>query len=382
MASIQTRRTAAGDLTYRVMFRIDGQQRSETFHDPGAAGEFAALVERIGGAAAVAIRDARSGTRTGPPVVTLATWFTHHLEVSTSLTAGTRAEYRRVAERTWLPTLGPLPLDLVTRDHVARWIGTQAATPTSRGKPPSSKTIANAHGLLSTVMATAVDAGHIPANPCRGLGIPRTERGEMVFLSPGEFAVLLSKVPARWQPLISFLAATGLRWGEATALRWGDLDLDVDVPVVRVVRAWKKGAKVKELGAPKTRRSLRTVSLPAQTVEQLRPLTGAADDLVFTADRGGVVHHGNFRWRIWQPAVKAADLGKSPRLHDLRHSHASWLIAAGVPLPVIQRRLGHESIQTTVDVYGHLAPDALEVAARATSLAMTQALPDVLELEA
>lgn len=364
------------------MFRIDRQQRSETFHDAGAAAEFAALVERIGGKAAVAIRDARSGVRTGPPVVTLEQWFEHHLAMATSLTPGTLAEYRRVAARSWMPTLGPLPLDLVARDDVARWIGAQAATRNEHGRTPSSKTLANAHGLLSTVMASAVDAGHIPSNPCRGLGIPRTVRGEMVFLSPGEFAVLVSHIPPRWQPLVSFLAATGLRWGEATALRWGDLDLDVDVPVVRVQRAWKKGAKVKELGAPKTRRSLRTVSLPTQIVGQLRPLAGDADALVFTADRGGVVHHGNFRWRFWVPAVEAAKLGKKPRIHDLRHSHASWLIAAGVPLPVIQRRLGHESIQTTVDVYGHLAPDALEVAARATSLAIAQAVPEVLEIEA
>ncbi|MCA0329475.1 MAG: tyrosine-type recombinase/integrase [Actinobacteria bacterium] len=69
-------------------------------------------------------------------------------------------------------------------------------------------------------------------------------------------------------------------------------------------------------------------------------------------------------------------------MHDLRHSHASWLIAAGVPLPVIQRRLGHESIQTTVDVYGHLAPDALEIAAQAATLALGQAMPEVLELNA
>ena len=103
---------------------------------------------------------------------------------------------------------------------------------------------------------------------------------------------------------------------------------------------------------------------------------------MFTADRGGVVHDGNFRWRIWSKAVEDAKLGKKPRIHDLRHSHASWLIAAGVPLPVIQRRMGHESIQTTVDVYGHLAPDALEIAARATSLAIAQAQPEVLEIGA
>ena len=363
------------------MFRLDGRQRSETFRDAAAAVEFAALVDRIGATAAVAIRDARSGPRAGRPVITLAEWFIHHLEHATSLTPGTLAEYRRVAERTWLPTLGPLPIELVSRDDVARWVGRQAATRTKRGAPTSAKTIANAHGLLSTVMASAVDAGHISTNPCRGLGLPRTERREMVFLSPAEYAQLLAHIPARWQRLINLLAGTGLRWGEATALRWGDVDLDADVPVVRVARAWKKGAKVKELGAPKTRRSLRTVSLPHQVVEQLRELQGEPGALVFTADRGGVVHDGNFRYRIWATAVTAAKVGKRPRIHDLRHSHASWLIAAGVPLPDIQRRLGHGSIQTTVDVYGHLAPDALGVAAAAPSNVLVQAVPELLAIE-
>jgi integrase len=55
--------------------------------------------------------------------------------------------------------------------------------------------------------------------------------------------------------------------------------------------------------------------------------------------------------------MQAAGIDKTPRIHDLRHSHASWLIAAGVPLPAIQRRLGHESITTTIDRYGHLAPE-------------------------
>ncbi len=66
-----------------------------------------------------------------------------------------------------------------------------------------------------------------------------------------------------------------------------------------------------------------------------------------------------------------------PRVHDLRHSHASALIAAGVPLPVVQRRMGHESIQTTVDVYGHLAPDAYAGAAEAMSVAMGGVSPQI-----
>ena len=84
------------------------------------------------------------------------------------------------------------------------------------------------------------------------------------------------------------------------------------------------------------------------------------------------VPYPTFRKR-WLLATTA--FGRDVRVHDLRHTHASWLIAAGVPLPVIQRRLGHESITTTVDRYGHLAPDSdvAVLAALDAQLATTEA---------
>ncbi|HTE71280.1 MAG TPA: site-specific integrase [Actinomycetes bacterium] len=387
MASIQKRARADGSVAYRVKFRFGGRMTSETFDDPSAAGEFGALVDKLGGEAAVRIRDARDDdTHVGP---TLADWFSHHLDHSPGMTVGTRAEYRRVAARSWMPNLGHLPITAIDRDAVARWVARQAATLTARNTPIAAKTIANQHGLLSTVMASAVAAGHRPDNPCRGLPLPRGRSEEMVFLTHDEFAVLLSHIPAVWRPLIVTLAGTGMRWGEATALLWADVDLDAAKPTIRVVRAWKKGDGARVMGVPKTRRSVRTISLPPEVVDVLRPLQGRSGEYVFTGARGGTVHHQNFHTRVWRPAVGklAGDRvvdgtmvrgdGKRPRIHDLRHSHASWLIAAGRPLPRIQRRLGHKSIQTTVDVYGHLTDDDDGGDALATSLALAQALPEL-----
>lgn len=374
MASIQQRRRASGDVVHRVMFRIDGRLTSETFGDLKAAQQFAKLVDRIGGQAAREIRSARTDSRSNTP--TLAEWFTHYLEHATGITPGTRREYERLALRTWLPDLGQLPVDAVSEDDVRRWVGRQSATLTRRGTPTSAKTISNAHGLLFHVMSRAVRAKHRPDNPCDDIDLPAGTREEMVFLSQDEFARLLEKIPEPYQPFILTLAGTGMRWGEATALRWCDIDLDADVPVVRIARAWKRSANGgRELGAPKTSRSRRTISLPAEVVDALRPLRSEPHELAFTGARGAQIHNQNFRPRVWAPAVKAANLGKSPRIHDLRHTHASWLIAAGVPLPVIQQRLGHESIQTTVDVYGHLSGDALTVAARAASAALAGIAP-------
>jgi integrase len=108
------------------------------------------------------------------------------------------------------------------------------------------------------------------------------------------------------------------------------------------------------------------------------------DEVLFTGPRGGRIYYGKFRSDVWAPAVAKAQaavdgdglevapelrLTVRPGVHALRHSHASWLIAAGVDLPTVQRRLGHESITTTIDSYGHLMPDQLEKAAAAADLA-------------
>ncbi|WP_251022766.1 site-specific integrase [Streptomyces sp. ISL-10] len=154
-----------------------------------------------------------------------------------------------------------------------------------------------------------------------------------------------------------------MRFGEATALRVSDLNLTSDKPTVSVQRAWKKAkkgsAKAFYLGPPKTKKGRRLLGLsPAQVDMVRRHVAGRSpEDFIFRAAMGGPWRHSNFYNRKWLPAVKAAvekGLPKRPRIHDLRHTHVAWLIAARIPLPAIQNRLGHESIQTTVDRYGHL----------------------------
>ncbi|MEH3078188.1 MAG: site-specific integrase [Quadrisphaera sp.] len=389
MSSIRPRRRNDGSTYYSVLFRDEGKQRSRSFERHDAARRYQRLVDSIGPKAADEMVDIPREADLPP---TLAEWLEHHLKHATGITEGTRADYQRLAERSWLPTLGAVPVDAVSRDAVAAWVGRQAKALTNRGTPTSAKTISNAHTLLSTVMASAVQAGHRADNPCRGVRLPRTERDEMVFLSHAEFAHLVAAVPEFWRPLVATLAGTGVRWGEATALQWGDVDLEADVPVLRVARAWKRGGPGgRTLGAPKTRRALRSVSLPPEVADALRPHAGDSEALVFTGKNGNRVDHRYFHRAVWKPAVAALagdrvepttgevtpGRGKRPRIHDLRHSHASWLLGAGVSLHVVQRRLGHESITTTVDVYGHLADSALAHAAAASSAALTAAFPSM-----
>lgn len=227
-----------GTVAWRVRFRLDGGGNpvSETFDDRAAAARFARLVEQVGGAAARQARDMTGAADAGTPTLAAA------------VTPGTIRRYRQIADSRILPVLGATPVDLITRSAVTRWLAEQRATPvtrgSTRGRPPSAKTLRGAQALLSAVLERQVEAGTIPRNVARGLKIPRdTVSRERVFLTPGQFAGLLEHVPAEHRALVAALYGLGLRFGEATALTPADLDLDADQPVVRITRAWKEGRR-------------------------------------------------------------------------------------------------------------------------------------------
>jgi len=108
---------------------------------------------------------------------------------------------------------------------------------------------------------------------------------------------------------------------------------------------------------PKSKRSRRTVTFPARVAAGLtHAATLERDALVFRAAMGGPVRYRQWWRRIWKPTLMRAGL-EGLRIHDLRHTHAAWLIAAGVPALAISRRLGHASSTVTMDLYGHLMPE-------------------------
>lgn len=382
---------------WRVQARDAGKMIQETFSGDNArdveraARQFAALTDRVGIAEARRIRDERTGAqRRGVP--TLAQWATEYLDKaggkSREANDGTRAGYRAILDSSILPRLGELPIDAITEDDVRAWVTWLESQPSQRrpGKTVAQKTVKNHHGLLSQILAAADARGLRSGNPARGIRPTRQRRERMVVLSQTEFATLLHFIPERGKPLVMWLAGTGMRWGEATALTWGDIDRSGPAALVHIDKAWQKGeTAARVLGPPKTDAGERTISVPYELVAEMgKP--GPGDALVFTGAGGGPLWPGGFYSRIWRPAVDAANdpercaeagltpLGKRPRLHDLRHSHASWLIAAGRPLPYIQARLGHEKITTTVDTYGHLLPDAHQGDVDAVLLAMSGVL--------
>jgi integrase len=168
--------------------------------------------------------------------------------------------------------------------------------------------------------------------------------------------------PDRYQVFVACLRATGARFGEVTAFYADDFQLDSATPSVRVERAWKRdGDNRFYIGPPKTKKSRRTISLPPSFVRDVRPIveSTAPGQHVFRTSYEGPIRHSTF-WQFWNDSIEALDYPADdrPRIHDMRHTHASLMLAGGMSIYELSRRLGHESIQTTIDRYSHLVPDA------------------------
>lgn len=351
---------------YRVRYRLGGRQTSETFRKRPDAVTFAALLDGGGVTAALGWLHARDKTET---TLTFGPWFAHYVEQLTGVSERTRADYRSMHRR-YLAHLDSTPLPLITRKHVTDLVNDLDRA----GRAP--KTIKQAVHLLSTCLALAVDEAHIVANPCRRVRLPQSRHGgtEARFLTREEFAALVAATPAHYRPLVVFLVGTGLRWSEATALEARHVDLTAGT--VRVEQAWKRvPGEGFAIGTPKTARSRRTVNAATIALAAVAPLLGKPSDLVFTTPKGTPVRHAWFHRGVWRPACEAAGLVPPPRLHDMRHTHASWLISDGTQLEAVQDQLGHESILTTRGVYGHLLPALGVAVGRSASAALEAALP-------
>lgn len=246
------------------------------------------------------------------------------------------------------PWFDDLSLIHITPSQIRRWIAQLDIAP---------KTIRHCHALLHAIMADAVAEGLISKNPCVGIRLPEVVRREMVCLTEPQLLQLYAEIPEQYRPLVILLSLTGMRWGEAVGLKVGRVDLLSGK--LHVVETLSEPHGQLAWSTPKTRASRRTVVISPRVVDVLLPLVAgkSSDEPVFTTHWGNLIRGRMFRDQIWLPAVKRLGWSPRPRIHDLRHAHASHLIAAGVPLLAISRRLGHAHIGVTADTYGHLLPE-------------------------
>ncbi|MFD4032107.1 tyrosine-type recombinase/integrase [Streptomyces sp. NPDC058637] len=388
MATIRERVRKDGTASFQVRWLQGGRGgtwEAERFEDPEQADTFRKLVDAhkqqwpygwVPGQGFVEPEQ-------DPDDVPLTDWARRYVDRLTGIDPRTRDDYRREVDRhislmvhtTRSGLVMPATIGNITADDVQDWVRLQeAGQPGAKAglwlrRPASPKSTANRHGLLWCIVQAAIDADPPlrTKNCCANTRLPRVDDGtseEMVFLEQEEYQLLRKHLtdPAA-RDLADWLIGTGMRWGEATALQVQDLRLGGPGPTVNVQRAWKRSPRGAQssffLGPPKTRKARRLVALAPTQVDLARRLTQGVspEAFLFRTPTGKAWRHSNFYNRKWIPAVAAAmetGLPRRPRIHDLRHSHVAWLVAANIPLPAIQARLGHESIQTTIDRYGHL----------------------------
>lgn len=363
MPGIEQRQLANGEVRHVVRVRDPdrGKYSSATFATRPEAERFVRDCDDRGAAWALAeyhrAKDAEDE-------LTLDQWAEIHFEALTKPSQATVRRYRRIYAETWRPHLGHMRLSQIERVHIA------AALNKTRG---SDKTLKNKWAVLTHILKMAVQDGKISRSPTVGVGLPeRTshETEEHRYLTHAEFWAVVDATPPYWRPLVITLGGTGIRWGELAALTVGDVDTENGA--LRITKAEKQDPNNPSktiVGPPKTKKGRRTVSLPRDVLDVLEPLLEGRKrtDRLFLPPNGGPLRHRTFYRDIWlKKSVGQSGIREPyPRLHDLRHSHVAWLIAINTHPSVIQRRLGHEKITTTLDTYGHLLPEmaAAEVTA-------------------
>ena len=281
---------------------------------------------------------------------TFGEWAEVWLETTIHLKPKTHATYESILRSRVLPAFAKSRIAAIEQIDVRRFVADLA----NAGDEPG--TIRNTFNVVRLVFGTAVSSGAVRVNPCTGLRMPKSPRKEMLFLTAEQVLDLADAIAPAYRLLVVFAAYTGLRAGEIGAVRVSRLDTQRGTLTVKESLADVNGKLV--FGPTKTYAD-RTVRMPRFLCEMLAAhLSGphAPDDLVFTGPSGGPLRHNLFYTRHFKPAVARAGLPDALRFHDLRHTCAALLIAQGAHPKAIMERLGHSTIQVTLDRYGHLFP--------------------------
>jgi len=338
---------------WKVRYRDpEGRPRSKTCNTKAEARAF---VEEVGHA-----RRGRLWVAPERGRITLFDWAEQYMTTVVHLRPTTVAIYEQELNhilarlgRTQIGRLEPLP--------VQAWLSELLTS----GMATSS--VQRKYRVLRRLLQVGVEKGVIATNPCTRVKPPTFETSELQFLTPDELAGLVEAVDPWYRTFVYAAAETGMRWSELVGLRRGRVDLlrrsiAVTEQLVFISGNSAKGREplwVRQ--KPKTKAGTRSISisgfLSGLLGEQLANRAEAGKDgMVFPNHHGAPIGRSIFHKRHWQPARTAVGLDGF-RFHDLRHTAVALAISQGAHPKAIQRRMGHSSINMTLDRYGHLFPE-------------------------
>jgi len=300
-------------------------------------------------------------------------WLKDYASMNT--TDRTQESYTSIVERHLMPALGRISLVDLQAQNVQGYYAKKLSEGRADGKGGlSARSVVYHHRILSKALDYGVKMGLVVRNVAKVVKPPRVARVTMQTLSPEEVSRFLEVArETDYYVYFATLLYTGLRRGELIALRWRNLDLGSGKLSV-VETAYRLGSGEYRIKEPKTPQSRRNVILPPSLVELfkvyrfdqelLRIQLGIslnADDFVFIRPDGSPVNP-NAVTLAFRRIIKRAGL-KDIRIHDLRHTHATLMLKAGIHPKVVSERLGHANIGITLDIYSHVLPGLQEAAA-------------------
>lgn len=309
-----------------------------------------------------------TGTFVNPGKTTLAEYLQRWLQEYAKPNLSPRGfeRYESITRVHLIPRLGNIPLVQITSEQLQKHYTLKV----NEGFSPRS--IRYLHVVLHKALETAMKWGLLARNVSDGVDVPRVRQAEMRTWDEYEVTRFLEAArDSRYYGLFHTALFTGMRRSELLALQWRDIDFH-QISVSRSLHQLRDGSYV--FTQPKSVKSRRTIALSPSSVltlaehkedqKGIRAMLGLPlrdDDLVF-ATHDGKPLRPNTVSRAWGALAAHAGL-KIIRLHDARHTHASLMLKQGVHPKIVQERLGHSSIQVTLDTYSHVAPGLQEAAA-------------------
>jgi integrase len=326
-------------------------------------------------AEAEALRRIRDGVFVEPSRLTLGAYLTEMWlpSMRNQVRATTLGGYRHNVRAYLVPRLGNIRLQQLTTARVGAFYGELVVSGGREGRPLSPKTVRYVHTTLRRALRDAMADGLVVRNVAAQARPPRARRVEMRTWTAEQVGIFLASVREdRLYAAWLLLATLGMRRGELLGLRWADVDLNEGRIAIRHTLVMVDGKPA--MAEPKTAKGRRSLTLAPEVLDSLRVhhahqvaerLSQGTDysdsGLVITAEDGRPMHPETLSGVFVRRAKRA---GLPPiRLHDLRHSVASILLARGVHPKVVSDMLGHATIALTLDTYSHVIPSLQQEAA-------------------
>lgn len=270
-------------------------------------------------------------------------WFAEQIHQRATSTQAIRIRL----DRTLLPSLGGHELATVDRSTVQR-----AVTAWSKTLAPS--TVRVAYVYLAGIFTLAVDERRIPTSPCRSINLPPVTREPVIPMTTTQVQALTDALWVPYRKMAVLAVASGMRGGELRGLTWDRITPKADGAMIRVDRQLTGNSSTRPTwGPPKTKTSVRVISIGPQTLEALGE---RGEGLVLTGGNGGAITRGAAS-TAWRAAAGPLGFPTGSGWHDLRHFHASLLIAGGASPVAVAHRLGHKDATETLKTYAHLWAD-------------------------